>query len=573
MSPRRALALALCLPVLAACDADEPPARRAVIHEEAGPAPAYADVFQPGVDLATAPRLDAHALLVRLSLDLRGVRPSPDEFARLDAADPDAALVELRETFLADPRLPARARDLYANVTRTRVEDFPITAAMLGLDPADEPGLFASIGEEPLMILARVVAEDLPLTELVTADWTMADANLLSIFPLAPTGASSDVAPGWRVARYTDGRPAAGWLSTNALWWRYLSDGINYGRGRANAIARIFLCGDFLDRPIDFPRDIDLTDEAGIREAVRDNDGCIGCHAGLDPLASYLAGFQYTDKTAAEMMTYHPERERQWAAMTELPPAFYGQPGYTLADLGRQLAADPRFVECAVETTFELVMRRPVDATDVAELDALTRMREAFIAGGLTFTALMRAIVSDPRYALTDPAEPARVVPPEMWSDVLFDLTGYRFESQGVDMLVTDLTGLRTLAGGGDGRAGADPARRPTATMSLVWERTAEAAALFAVTSPAQAPDRRTLFPALAPGTSPAGPAGDDPAMRAQAAYLHHRLFGGEVALDGLEVRETLALWDTAFAVEKDPARAWAAVLTALLRDPEMVFY
>ncbi len=45
------------------------------------------------------------------------------------------------------------------------------------------------------------------------------------------------------------------------------------------------------------------------------------------------------------------------------------------------------------------------------------------------------------------------------------------------------------------------------------------------------------------------------------------------MAKDGLEVRETLRLWDGAFAVEKTAARAWAAVLTALLRDPEMAFY
>lgn len=553
-----------------ACDEQE--VQRPIIQEEAGPAPGFTDVFEPGADVTTGARLEPTQLLVRLSLDLRGVRPSAEEYDRV-AADPEGAIDELREEFLQDPRFARRARDIFANVTRTRVEDFPIGAEMLGIDPAEQPRLFASIGEEPLMILARLVHEDLPLTELVTADWTMADERLAELFPVELTDEASDVAPGWSVARYTDGRPAAGWLSTNALWWRYLSDGVNYGRGRANAVARIFLCSDFLDRPVDFPRDIDLTDEEGIRQAVRENTGCVGCHAGLDPLASYLAGFQYTDKTASEMLYYHPERERQWVAMTERPPGFYGQPGYTLTDLGRQIASDPRFVECAVERTFELVMRRPVNRHDVAELDALTEMREAFLAGGLTFRALMRAIVSDPRYALADPLEPARVVPPEMWSDVVEDITGFRFISLGVDMLETDVTGLRTLAGGGDGRAGAAPATRPTATMSLVWERTAEAGALYAVEHPFRPPDRRALFPTIEPDYLPFGAAADDPEMQAQAAFFHRRLFGTSVAPDGLEVRETLALWDRVVAVERDPARAWAAVLTALLRDPEMVFY
>lgn len=476
---RRASLLGLTLVALSgACG--ETLTEHPIIEAEAGPMPGYADVYTPGDDPASAPRLSPRELLVRLSLDLRGVRPTPDEYAQVDA-DPDA-IETLREDFLADPRFVVRARDLYANITRTRVEDFPITAEMLGLDPEEQAALSASIGEEPLMMLGRIVLEDRPLTDLVTADWTMADERLADLYPVETEG--PPVLEGWRVARYTDGRPAAGWLATNGLWWRYLSDGINYGRGRANAIARIFLCADFLDRPVDFPRDIDLTDEEAIRGAIRENQGCVGCHVGLDPLASYLAGFQYTSKTAAEMLTYHPERERQWRAMTELSPAFYGQPGFTLGDLGAQLARDPRFVQCAVRRGFEMIMRRAPNERDPWELDALTRAREAFLAGGLTFRSIVRAIVSDPRYALAEPAEQARVVPPEMWSDVLFDLTGFRFTTGGADLLTTDLTGLRTLAGGGDGRAGASPATSPTATMSLAWERTAEAAALYAVDHP-----------------------------------------------------------------------------------------
>jgi hypothetical protein len=164
-------------------------------------------------------------------------------------------------------------------------------------------------------------------------------------------------------------------------------------------------------------------------------------------------------------------------------------------------------------------------------------------------------------------------VPPELWSDVLEDLTGVRFYSGAVDLLATDRTGLRTLAGGGDGRAGSEPAQTPTATMSLAWERTAEAAALYAVEHPIRPPAARALFTVVDPDEAPVGRALDDPEMRAQAAFLHRRLFGTEVPEDGLEVRETLALWDKARLVERTPARAWAAVLTALLRDPELVFY
>jgi len=539
------------------------------------PAPDFADVFQPAPDPAAAPMLDARALLVRLSLDLRGVRPTPAELARVEQRTGEAAAAELDalvDEFLADARFADRVRDMFAVVLRTRVEDFPVGAAAFGLDEADQAELFAAIGEEPLHVIARVAAEDRPWTELVTADWTMANGLLADVFPLAREAGPEDA---WRPARYDDGRPSAGLLSTNGLWWRYLSDGVNYGRGRANALARIFLCADFLDRPVDFPRDIDLTDEEGIREAVRENTGCVGCHAGLDPLASYLAGFQYTDKTASEMVVYHPEREREWTGMTELAPGFYGAPGYSLADLGRQLAADPRFVQCAVETTFELLLRRPVDFADAREVDALTLHREAFLAGGLRLKALVRSIVKDPRYRMAETADgrgAEKLVTPEQWGDVLEAWTGFRFVSGGADVLATDLTGLRTLAGGGDGRAGSEPASLPTATMSLVWERTAEAAAAFAVAEPIAPPDTRALFE-LDPAAEPDGASAfDDPAFRAQVAALHRRFFGTKVADDGLEVRATLALWDRLYMIDGAEG-AWVGVLSALLRDPSLTLY
>ena len=542
--------------------------------EAAAPAPtppaeadAISDVFDYGPDPTTLPRLDARALLIRFSLDLRGIRPTLAEYDELaESPDPKVALAVLRDRFLASPEFPGRVRDLWSNILRTRVEDFPVTAAALGLAPELEPALFASIGEEPLMLLSYLAENDLPLTLLVTSDLTFSDPLIASVFPVDyPAGAT-----GWQSTRYNDGRPAAGWLSMNALWWRYLSDGVSYGRGRANAVARIFLCADFLDRPVDFPRDVDLTDEAGIRDAVKTNDGCIGCHSSLDALASFLAGFQYANKTGTEMTRYHPERERNWPRLTGLAPAFYGAPGYSLSDLGQQLAADPRFVTCLTERAFELLIH-PHDPTDSGELDALTSHRESLLAGGLTLRSLFRSVLDDPRYAL---AAQEKIVSPDVWSDVLFDLTGYRFTVSDVDVFATDGTGLKTLAGGADGRAGSEPSTTPTVTMTLSWERSAEAAASFASRAAAGSTGH-ALFAEVTPDYVPSGRPHDDPAMRRQVAFLHARLFGTRLDATAAlaEIDEPLTLWERAHQIERDPRRAWAAVLTAFLRDPSMVIY
>ena len=50
------------------------------------------------------------------------------------------------------------------------------------------------------------------------------------------------------MARYQDGRPAAGVLATNGLWWRYRSTASNANRKRANQASRILLCQDYLVR-------------------------------------------------------------------------------------------------------------------------------------------------------------------------------------------------------------------------------------------------------------------------------------------------------------------------------------
>lgn len=74
------------LAVTAACGADAPGAGGVDVRE----APPWADVVRaPAFDVDAADKLAPGALLVRLSLDLRGVRPTEAEAARV-AADPAA---------------------------------------------------------------------------------------------------------------------------------------------------------------------------------------------------------------------------------------------------------------------------------------------------------------------------------------------------------------------------------------------------------------------------------------------------------------------------------------------------
>ncbi len=514
--------------------------------------------------VAALPVMDDARLLSRLSLDLRGVRPTPAELETL-AADP-SRLAELTEDFLHDPRFEERVQQLYAEVYLTRADAFLLRAADFGED--DEVAFARAVGEEPIRLVARVAAEDRPWTDIVTVDWTMANESNANAWNLDYSG------PGWAPARYQDGRPAAGVLSTNGMWWRYGSTASNANRKRANQVSRILLCNDYLVRPITFDRNVDLLDQDAVEDAIANNPDCANCHISLDPLAAYFFGFwNYAEDSYLEASSYHPERERLWADVLGTSPAYYGQPGTSLADLGRQIASDPRFPTCAVEQVFEGLLRREVEPSD---MDALTAHREAFLQDGLRMRALFRSIVQDPRYRSADVeaaddagAVPVKMVTPDQLVSQVAALTGYQWTYQGADMLSNDLVGLRTLAGGADGVTVNRSARSPNATIVLVQERLAELAGVYAVEQ-AIAEGHSDLFAEIDLNDTPAS---NPDGSVAQIVALHKAIFGRTIAPDGPEVAANLDLYAALLDIDGSPPAAWAGLLVALLRDPDFLLY
>jgi hypothetical protein len=512
-----------------------------------------------------APVLSPEAWVVRASLDLRGVRPSLKEIRRVHE-DPRAA-EELIASFIEDPRFGPRVADLWSELYQTRTEEWPVTAQELGLGDADVPAYVTSLGEEVPAVIARIAGEDLPWTELVLGDWTMANALLEQAWPVRREPGQGD----WRVARYTDGRPAAGLLAANGMWWRYTTTPSNANRGRARQVARLFLCTDYSNVAIPFEPDLDLLDEAAVRSAIRGNPSCAGCHDALDPIAGYLYGFWYfDDATVYDAAYYHPERELAWRDFSELEPAVHGQPGWTLRDLGLQVAASERFPACAVQQAWELLLRHPPGPDEEEQRIAV---RNRFIEGGLTARALLGALVKTEAYrSLAEEGTPVRLASPELMASQIEDLTGYRMRTDdGWDLMRSELVGLRGLAGGADGRYTSRSADEPNATMVLVQGRLAEAAALYVVEHDrGVGRERRRLLTRLDFTETPAT---DEPKMVEQLRDLHARLYGRQIDPDGVEVAANLELWDALHQVHHDPALAWAGLLTALLADPDMLLY
>jgi len=527
------------------------------------PDPNFPDDTEEEVDLGET---DPVAQLFRASLDLRGVRPTLDEIDRVHA-DPDA-YSGLVTGFLDDARFVDRVVNLYAEVFLTRADSYAVGAQDFGLPSSDQFSFIRAVGDEPLRILAHIVENELPYTELVVGDWTMANELTAQAFPVNyPEGET-----GWKKVNYTDSRPDAGILSTNAMWWRYGSTASNANRGKANAVSNILLCNDYLSKAISFDRSVNLLDDDALNDALKTNSGCAACHSSLDPLASFLWGTYYVDyDSPSELKYYHPEREEMWQDYGDVEPAYYGQPGQGLGDLGQFIAADPRFIDCAVERVFSLMTQREPTLDDA---DKMADMRAAFIDSDLNMKVLFAEVVKDAAYRSTEIADGdeanRKMVTTDMLGSQVQDLTGFMFTNGDIPILETDAGGLRTLAGGIDGQNVTRPATEPMTTLVLVQERYAQAAANYVVTHDRDNPDSPRLFSQIDFHETPENGRAE---MVAQIQSLHLRFFGHHIEPDGPEVEANMELWQDLYEVSLTIEDAWAGLVTVLLRDPDFLFY
>ena len=496
--------------------------------------------------------LEGARLARRVSLDLRGTLPSAEELEAVEADE--AALDALIEDWLQDPRFEERLVALLAEQWHTRVDVFDIE--WLDYPELSEEQEFAferSVGEEPLRLMAWVVTEDRPWTEVVTAQHTLADPLLASIWPLER---EDPAAEGWVPAVYTDGRPMSGVLSTNGLWWRYNTNRSNMNRKRAATLMDRLLCVDMLARPVSFSGSDTLADVEGTEDAVHSDPACLSCHSALDPVAATLFGFWWVAQyNVDEETAYHAERELLGPQYLEVEPAWFGKPLGGLADLGPHVAVDPRFRRCAVERFAQGLWRRPVSLADRSTLDTLeTRFAEE----DLVVRPLLAEILDTEAYRAASASGPGseaentvRMLSPEQ-------LTGSTWQRDGFDQLANDDLGFRVLAGGVDGATVYKPQVEPGLTWALVTQRWAESVA-------------QTV---LADGGSPLATElergfGED-ADEALLAELHWRLLG--VRADDSTLSDLGGLW-TEVAEEHGADEAWVAVLTALLRDPLFLSY
>ncbi|MFT4625419.1 MAG: hypothetical protein ACI8PZ_004087 [Myxococcota bacterium] len=506
--------------------------------------------------------------LIRLSVDLRGVHPTEAELVAFEGGS--LSWHAAADAWLDDPRFLDRVEEVVNDRLLTRVDDTYFDADELGVSRVDEGRLVDAIGGEPLKLARWIVANDRPWTELVTADHTMASPLLAELWDIEHPGGT-----GWQPAQYRDGRPHAGILSMTTTWQRYPSMGGNANRHRANAISKMLLCDDYLERPIVLNRA--AVDQLVIdpEQAIATNPTCQSCHSTLDPLSANLFGFfTYDEEDGIGRTVYHPELEEGWRDYAGREPGYFGRPVGNLVELGAAIGDDPRFVDCAVQTFWEGFTQRTLDPADWSEVQ---RHREVFEQTDLRVKELVRSIVAGAEYRArrsTDPELDARLAgvktaTPAQLASIIEGLTGYRWAFDEREMR-HDARGLAVLAGGVDGRYVTERSYAPGVGTAFTHERLAQAAGWHVARADL---DPERVLPAkllvhvdrqMVPDASPIE-------FRQQFDHLYLTITGlpapegSSAALDGL--------WRAIYAVDADPEAAWAGVVSAVLRDPRVLFY
>jgi len=516
--------------------------------------------------------LPPRARLLRISMALRGLRPTANDLAAVEA-DPEA-LPGIVDTYLDSPEFGATVRDLH-NDALLVLADFGVPpAGFLAKDTLAGMDIYASnraIMEAPLRLIEHVVTGDLPYGEIVTADYTLADEAVAGAWGLTHVGT------GWQVIDPPPDLRKAGILADSWLFARHGSTVSNAGRGRANAISRALLCFDFLDRDIEIDASVDLADPNAVAKAVQDNPTCVACHQQLDPLASFFEGYKLD---FVPLVVTYPQDHYAKGFFTKTlqvdmrPPHYFGSPGDSLADLGALIAQDPRFSLCAARRAHAYFHQ--VDLAEVP-FDAAAQLQAALLSNGMHYKAMIRALVLGPNFAQATGPEGRRRSRPGQLAALIADLTGFRWRTDltpygagKIDLMDDSMIGYHVLAGGIDAIFVQKPSYTYNATTSLTLRGLARQAASAVVEADFAEADmaKRKLFTRVSAVDSGAAD------LRPQLVLLHRRFYGDELAEDSPEIEESLALFKAALkASPGDIKRAWKTTLIALLQDVRIAFY
>jgi len=370
--------------------------RKGVLPNDSGVEPIAQVTLEPSIDTFR-----------RASLLLAGKIPSIETLKEYEFASESklkAGLMDILDDpdvkdFIkrgANDRLHVRGLvDINADVRQFYYESDDLIKAY---ENGNLPDYRKSIEEEPLELIAYVVMNDLPYGSILTANYTMVDEALASLY-------HADVSPNgeWQQAQIHGQRvrknftrtqrtdpyisiPHSGILSSFALNNRWPSTPTNRNRARAKYAMIHFLGFDIESSAVRDFTDEELNDR---NNPTMNNPVCSECHQTLDPIAALFqdvgengAFFDRFASKGADSLdeTYvttdlYSEGDSWYSDMRQ--PGYFGESAPETATplnwLGEKLASDDRFAKATIEFWWPAIFGEEFFHDELTEQQRLQR--------------------------------------------------------------------------------------------------------------------------------------------------------------------------------------------------------
>ncbi|MBX3249033.1 MAG: DUF1592 domain-containing protein [Myxococcales bacterium] len=345
-------------------------------------------LFRPETHGEGIRELDGYELASRLSYALWATMPDDElfELAAAGALNDTGAIRAQMDRMIADPRFDAFL-DEFA-VRWLKVYRLAYSSPAPDLFPGFDPALRAAMLEETRLFIRHVIEEDLPLSTLVTADFTFVNERLAAHYGIE--GVEGDE---MRRVRLPAGSPRGGLLTQGSLLT------VTSMPNRTSPVKRgEYLLERFLCAPPPAPPDNveafndETTDPDGtvvtLRERLeqhRADPECATCHDVMDPLGFALEAFDAVGAWRTEDETGAP--------IDSLGQLADGRSFDGPQELGQFLADDPRFGGCVTEHLLSYVLGRSLRAADHCIVDGIVSRANA--EGGSLRSVLAETLLDD----------------------------------------------------------------------------------------------------------------------------------------------------------------------------------
>ena len=272
-------------------------------------------------------------------------------------------------------------------------------------------------GEEAQRFLSKIFAEDRDFREVLTSHSTEVNGPLAQFYRFIANatccGPAADLGYTQPEALVEPGAVPEALVPEDTATWLPIADrgphasGIltmpifltKYGsrRARAHVIYNAFLCKDFVADSVKLApsNEPDLTKRPG----------CSTCHQTLEPMAAYFTRIEESNWTFLPATTFplmHGKNKQLYDPAFDMLRGAYASPQHAEAGpagLAREITSAPEFAPCVVQTVAQSLLGRAL----VPEDDAWkTQLVKTFVDGGYRMRALVKAIVTSPRYRLAN---------------------------------------------------------------------------------------------------------------------------------------------------------------------------